>query len=1575
MALLLVLGNPLTSEAQISGSVFRDFDLNGIRSDTLPIELGVAGVTVRAFIDLSKTPITTITDANGNYSFSSSAIPTGRPVRIEFDQLPTGDHEGPYGSSSGTRIQFVKAPASNINVGINYPSDYCQRTTIKLAVPCYVNGNTQVTTDINGNPVPTDKQSATADALVSLSYQANGLLSATNYPPDHLATGAEVGAIWALAYQRRTRKLFSAATVKRHTGFGPLGSGGIYITDINTGTTTNFVDVRTLGINTGDDPHSNLFGDKTQTSSDPGSMVAVGKVSFGGMDMSEDDKTLYFINLNDRKLYSLFVDAPARVPTAADVKSWTIPDPGCSNGDFRPWAIKVYRGKIYVGVICSAERSQQQGDLRATIYRLDPNAASPTFENVLSFPLDFRRGAVDSTTDPVFPANTCSKYDRWLPWSDAWPTPCGLGENPVFVMYPQPMLTDLEFDDDGSMLIGFLDRFGQMAGVANHDPQGNGFYDGFTGGDLLRAYTSNGTFVLEKNGNAGNRTGSGVGNNEGPVDENGVGGEFYGKDNWFFIDHIAHAEVTNGALALVPGYNEVVTSAFDPIENVFKAGGLKVFSNTTGGVNRNVVLYTNNAGAFGKASGLGDIKALCDPAWVEIGNRIWFDDNRDGIQDPYEPGIDGIVLTLHDMEDGGKQIASQISRDGGQFYFNNTTVPGGLSFAHKYEIWMDTTQLSGLDITLTGMKSLNTPGGRLAAQRAGGRQAAVTKRYYSLSPTDQSDFPDADLRDSDAYLRAGYAAIPVTTRDAGQNDFTHDLGIYSCPELSNEKDTLIACPNKPIDLISVKGKYFSRLDSVRFVVFTALQSGTAMYGSGGEVLGTVKPDANNRVELPNPALNTNNNTSTVSAQYVYAIIYPTPENPACRQSSEIVVLTRPAISASAVGGTLTCSVNEVTLQGRAHYGDGSIVNKSVVYAWIGPNGFTSTQQNPVVSAAGMYTLTITTQECSDIQVSALAEVTADTIKPDLIAYGGALPCRNCTTTLYAEAPGATLLWTGPSGFTSTIAEPEVSVPGEYTVTATVVNGCAISATVDLLPSDGGDPCPDIVATAVGTKLTCTIKEATLQAGASYIDKSPVTSGLTYSWNGPLGFTSTQQNPLVSAAGTYTVAISSTDCPNWSSSITAEVVADTAKPTLVVHDVILPCRTCTTTLYAEAPDASLIWAGPNGFSSTAAEPEVSLLGEYMVTAKGANGCEISKVVELKLSNHHNPCLFAVASAIGGTLTCKVKEVSLKGNASNKGRSPVSVSINYSWKGPNGFTSTQQNPVVSRVGTYTLTISSPDCPGWLTSTLAVVVADTTQPDLVAYGGALPCRNCKTTVYAEISEATLLWSGPVSFTSTVVEPEVSIPGEYTVTATGANGCQTIQMVDVLPVEGQDPCMDIQVSAVGGKLTCTTKEITLQGKVSDTNGSNVSVAITYNWSGPNSFSSSAPNPVVSIAGTYTLVITSLECPDWRPVALAEVTVDTAKPVLVAYGSAQPCVNCTTALSAEAPGASLVWKGPQGFGSTEAKPVASLPGVYTVTASSANGCQASLVVELAPYKAQDPCLQIRSVCLPVQIRRSKQRG
>lgn len=611
------------------------------------------------------------------------------------------------------------------------------------------------------------------------------------------------------------------------------------------------------------------------------------------------------------------------------------------------------------------------------------------------------------------------------------------------------MVVSLAFDDDGSMLIGFLDRFGHLAGVANHDPQGNGYYDGFTGGDLLRAYNNKGTFELESNGKAGDRTGSGVGNGEGPG-----GGEFYGTDYWIFLGHRGHSEVTNGALTLIPGYDEVISSAFDPITDIFKTGGIKVFNNTNGLVNRNVVLYNNSPGSFGKASGLGDIKALCDAAPLAIGNRVWFDDNRNGIQDAYEPGIDGIVLTLHDMEDNGKLVATQTTHDGGLYYFNNTTVPGGLIFGHRYQIRMDMAQLPKFDLTVPTTPQA-APGARVAARNAGARIAAAD-RSYVLSPANRSDFVDAYLRDSNAQLTGSFATIDLTTGEPGQNDFTFDLSVYSCPQLKAEVDTIPICPGAKIDSIVADTKYLSRFDSVRFVLFSTPQSGTAMYENTGTVLSTVKPGADNRAVLHNPQIDTSNNGPESQQQYVYAIIYPTPEDPTCRQSDKTVLNISPALSVTATGGTLTCSVTRVTLAGQALYAKGTQA-PGMAYSWTGPASFSSSQQNPSVTLPGTYTLTVSNPTCPGSLTTALAVVSADTAKPVLTTSIELPLCLDCATQIHAYVPGGAIFdWTGPNGFSGTGADPQFKTPGMYTVTATGSNGCKLSASVEVKPIP--DPC-------------------------------------------------------------------------------------------------------------------------------------------------------------------------------------------------------------------------------------------------------------------------------------------------------------------------------------------------------------------------------------------------------------------------------------------------------------------------------------------------------------------------------------
>ncbi|MBK6831683.1 MAG: hypothetical protein IPG92_13500 [Flavobacteriales bacterium] len=62
-----------------------------------------------------------------------------------------------------------------------------------------------------------------------------------------------------------------------------------------------------------------------------------------------------------------------------------------------------------------------------------------------------------------------------------------------------------------------------------------------------------------------------------------------------------------------------------------------------------------------------------------------------------------------------------------------------------------------------------------------------------------------------------------------------------------------------------------------------------------------------------------------------------------------VILDDEAPGATATGGTLTCTTTSIMLTGS---GNGS-------FSWTGPNNFTSQDQNPTVSVAGTYVLTVT----------------------------------------------------------------------------------------------------------------------------------------------------------------------------------------------------------------------------------------------------------------------------------------------------------------------------------------------------------------------------------------------------------------------------------------------------------------------------------------------------------------------------------------------------------------------------------------------------------------------------------------
>ncbi|OYX08597.1 MAG: hypothetical protein B7Z16_19035, partial [Algoriphagus sp. 32-45-6] len=273
----------------------------------------------------------------------------------------------------------------------------------------------------------------------------------------------------------------------------------------------------------------------------------VGKKGIGGMAISDDGRYLYLINLNDRKLWRVEIGANGTAPTlASQIVSYNAFSVTEGNSSFRPFAVKFYRGAIYVGGVLDGVKpdnsSVDRAELKMVVLKVDATATpgAETFTTVLDAPLTYNRKAnmntgfnVNHNTNYVDPNGTIpaatTSHGSWHPWARTFAELTVVG-NTGTAIYPQPMLSSIEFNPaDGSMILGLMDRTGHQTGNQNRGTTGTSLFTGNAAGDILKA-SNNGTytsFTLENNGSDGTNTSAGAGNGEGPG-----GGEFYFTDRF-----------------------------------------------------------------------------------------------------------------------------------------------------------------------------------------------------------------------------------------------------------------------------------------------------------------------------------------------------------------------------------------------------------------------------------------------------------------------------------------------------------------------------------------------------------------------------------------------------------------------------------------------------------------------------------------------------------------------------------------------------------------------------------------------------------------------------------------------------------------------------------------------------------------------------------------------------------------------------------------------------------------------------------------------------------------------------------
>ena len=647
-----MLASNLSSKAQVSGTVFRDFNGSGIKDNNATYnEPFVAGVTIKAFNAANiQIGATKITDAAGAYNFTAAEIPAALKVRIEFSGLGLGDFNSFNGTGNGSNVQFAAgAQVPTVNYAVNYPGDYSQPNPI-LVIPVLDAGSTIGNTTIG---------------LGSFSYGVSGIQTQFNtaaYPGSAAnirkdATVAQLGSTWGVSHQKNTNRVFVSSFLKRGISFVD-GPGFVYVMDYTTATPSlahkfNLQGIVTTSggtIDLGSVTRTNVVGaiaagaagdnqipNRNGQCRDLDAFAKVGKMSFGDNDITEDGKTLWVVNLFQRSLIKVDIsnnNVATTIPSAGAVNQYILSaitgyPAVVGTGTFRPWGLKFYKGRGYLGIVNDAATGAK-ADLRAYVLSFDPNNITAGFTTEVNVSLNYNKQAVIDNWSPwisTFAANTNSTLATTnfsLSRTDA--TNGGY-------KYAQPILSDIEFQPNGDMLLGFRDRLGeQFSGPLTDATSGAtvGMFS-YSRGDLLKACKVGASFVIEGGGGcATNFTGAfGPSNN----------GEF-------FIDNIGDGanEGLSGGLAIYPGTNEIVSTVLDP-QPTTQAGYVVGYAssqgihwnNLTSGAQSDFYQITPNQSIIGvnnmgKANGLGDLEILSNLQPIQIGNRIWLDTNGDGIQ-------------------------------------------------------------------------------------------------------------------------------------------------------------------------------------------------------------------------------------------------------------------------------------------------------------------------------------------------------------------------------------------------------------------------------------------------------------------------------------------------------------------------------------------------------------------------------------------------------------------------------------------------------------------------------------------------------------------------------------------------------------------------------------------------------------------------------------------------------------------------------------------------------------------------------------------------------------------------------
>ena len=504
-------------------------------------------------------------------------------------------------------------------------------------------------------------------------------------------------------------------------------------------------------------------------------------------------------------------------------------------------------------------------------------------------------------------------------------------------------------------------------------------------------------------------------------------------------------------------------------------------------------------------------------------------------------------------------------------------------------------------------------------------------------------------------------------------------------------------------------------------------------------------------------------------------------------------------------------------------------------------------------------------------------------------------CTSDTLKLFSNVPPASIpgtysfQWDGPGSKDFFVENPHIPNPDEsfngvYILSVKGFNNCTTTAslTVNIKP-------------LIKPELTSNVKEVC--SGEDIIlTSTSYSGGIEYLWYEgifPTGVlvkkTSTPELILKPTDGVhfYYIIAKGPDCSSNPSSLLKAEVKPIPKPELC-NSFISLCDGSDLVLCAKGnPTLTYTWRGPAGYQGTSLNPEIiknassANAGEYRLLA--ANGNCISDTITTRVIVLEKPTQPTIISA----------DIFCEGAIFSMVAASTSNTEKYEWyKNGTLFTTTQENSLIvnnaqsALQGSWTVVATKGNCRSVVSMTKFIAIDNSLEVGAINNGPV--CMGDSVQLQATfVPNASYKWKGPISNIPDVFDPKVpGVPGDYSVVITTPTGCQNnastnVKLISVPEITAlsndSKPCM------------LASDQIRFTPSVfpnADT--------YTFQWSGPNGYTSAIRNPVITNlsakdTGIYQLVILNGKCPSNKLETKVKFNVIPSKPTVIS-----PLVYCT---------------------------------------------------------------------------------